>query len=151
MGSILCEHCTGMCCKYIALPLDTPETKRDFDDMRWYLLHQGISVFVEDDEWYIQIEARCNALQLDNRCGIYETRPEICREYTIEGCDYHGGNYEYKNIFKSPDEIEEFGKQYLKQEAAKKRKASTRKRQSKKSSRPGAKSVSYKNRLKTAG
>ena len=30
MGSILCEHCTGHCCKYVALPLDRPKTRRDF-------------------------------------------------------------------------------------------------------------------------
>jgi Fe-S-cluster containining protein len=138
-----------MCCKYIALPLDPPETKRDFDDMRWYLLHQGISVFVEDDEWYIQIEARCNALRPDNLCGIYETRPEICREYTTEGCDYHGGNYEYKHIFKTPEEIAVFGKEYLAEEAAKKRKTAARKRKAKIASEAVRKRVTYKNRLQT--
>ena len=31
MGSIHCEHCTGHCCNYLALPLDEPTTMRDFD------------------------------------------------------------------------------------------------------------------------
>jgi len=30
MGSILCEHCVAACCRYLALPIDKPTTKRDF-------------------------------------------------------------------------------------------------------------------------
>ncbi|RMF80705.1 MAG: YkgJ family cysteine cluster protein, partial [Planctomycetota bacterium] len=38
MPGILCEHCTGFCCRYIALPIEEPETRQDYDDIRWYLL-----------------------------------------------------------------------------------------------------------------
>ena len=30
------------------------------------------------------VGARCPHLQTDNRCGIYETRPEICHRYTAD-------------------------------------------------------------------
>ena len=93
MGSILCEHCTAACCRYLALPIDTPTSARDYDDIRWYLMHEGISVFVEEGEWYIQIQTRCKNLGEDNRCMIYDTRPEICREYKAEDCDYASGAY----------------------------------------------------------
>src|SRR3990167_3200232 len=36
-GEVLCDHCTAKCCRYFALPLDTPKTQRDFDFIRWYL------------------------------------------------------------------------------------------------------------------
>ena len=59
MGRVLCEHCTAACCRYIAVPIDTPKNKRDFDDMRWYVIHENIAVFVEDGDWYIQIHNPC--------------------------------------------------------------------------------------------
>jgi len=108
MGSILCEHCTGACCRYIALPIEEPTDRRDFDDMRWYVMHKGISVFVEDGDWYIQISADCENLQADNLCGIYETRPAICREYDYGECDYSGGDYHYDVILRTPQDVQEY-------------------------------------------
>ncbi|MGD2109966.1 MAG: YkgJ family cysteine cluster protein [Phycisphaerae bacterium] len=108
MGSILCEHCAAACCRYLALPIDKPTTKRDFDDIRWYLMHEGVSVFVEDGDWYVQYQTRCKNLGSDNRCTIYETRPEICAEYEPNGCDYQGGDYGYDHLFTHAKQIEAF-------------------------------------------
>jgi Fe-S-cluster containining protein len=118
MGSILCEHCTGLCCQYIALPIDKPTTRRDFDDIRWYVMHENISVFVEDGEWFIQIAARCENLQPDNMCGIYEHRPGICREYDAGECDYEGGDYHYEVYFKTAQDVEEYAVKKLGKRAA---------------------------------
>ena len=30
----------------------------------------------------------CQHLQADNRCGNYEDRPHICREYSTDACEY---------------------------------------------------------------
>lgn len=108
MPGILCEHCTAACCRYIALPLDRPETAREFDDIRWYLLHEGIQVFVEDGDWYILISTSCRRLQADHRCGIYETRPQICRDYSTVNCDYHSGDYGWEHHFAVPEHIDEY-------------------------------------------
>lgn len=108
MGSILCEHCTAACCRYVAVPLDRLRTVRDYDDVRWYLMHQGVSVFVEDGDWYIQFQTRCKNLAADNRCGIYTTRPAICRDYQPGDCDYAGGAYGYDNLFTHPGQIDEY-------------------------------------------
>lgn len=113
MGSIHCEHCTGHCCKYLALPLEEPKTARDFDDMRWYLMHEGVTIFVEDGEWFIQFATTCRNLAPTNLCGIYETRPQICREYQAGECDYVGGAYGYDELFTQVDQIEEYGKKAL--------------------------------------
>ena len=115
MGSVLCEHCTGECCQYIALPIEEPEDKGDFDDIRWYLMHEGITVFVEEGAWYIQFRARCRNLQADFRCGVYEKRPNICREYESGDCDYAGGDYSYDYLFTEPQQIEEHMKEHLKE------------------------------------
>jgi Fe-S-cluster containining protein len=29
-------------------------------------------------------------LQDDGRCGIYEKRPEICRSYSVDNCEFAG-------------------------------------------------------------
>jgi len=133
MGSILCEHCSAACCRYIALPLDKPRSARDYDDIRWYLMHQGVSVFVEDGDWYVQFQARCKNLQPDNLCGIYDRRPAICREYEPGDCDYSGGAYGYEHWFTHPEQVAEFyrnktGKD-LRAEVERKRGASGRRRQ----------------------
>ena len=108
MGSVLCEHCAAACCRYIALPIDKPRTRRDYDDIRWYVMHEGISVFVEEGDWYIQIKTTCKNLQADNRCGIYQTRPEICREYEPGDCDYSTAPYEYDHFFTHPEQVETY-------------------------------------------
>jgi len=102
-----------MCCRYIALPIETPDDRADFDDIRWYILHNNISVFVENGEWYIYIAADCRHLQPDYRCGIYETRPSICRKYTTENCDYHSGEYGWEQHFTCPEHLDEYVRQYF--------------------------------------
>ncbi|HUU83987.1 MAG TPA: YkgJ family cysteine cluster protein [Phycisphaerae bacterium] len=121
MGSIHCEHCTGHCCRYVALPLEKPQTARDFDDIRWYLMHQGMTIFVEEGDWYIQFATTCKNLNPDNLCRIYETRPRICREYKSGECDYAGGTYEYDHLFTHVDQIEGYAREYLKKQRQRKR------------------------------
>ena len=113
MPGILCEHCTGVCCRYVALPIDEPESREDFDDIRWYLLHEGMSVFVEDGDWYVNFQTSCRHLQSDSRCGIYQTRPKICRDYTTENCDYHSGDYDWEEHFTCPEHLDEYQKRNL--------------------------------------
>jgi len=108
MTSALCEHCTGVCCQYLALPLETPETRGDFDDIRWYLLHENISVFVEDGAWYICMASRCRHLGRDYRCEIYASRPRICRRYGTDNCDYHSGDYDWEAHFTCAEHLDEY-------------------------------------------
>src|SRR5688500_19525139 len=87
MGSSLCDKCSALCCRYFALPIDNPETAREYDNIRWYLLHENVVAFIEKKQWYVGVMTRCKHLLDDNRCGIYETRPRICRrseEHTSE-------------------------------------------------------------------
>lgn len=108
MGSIQCDQCAGTCCNYLALPIDKPKTVRDYDDIRWYLLHEGISVFVEDGGWYIQIQTRCKHLGDDNRCMTYASRPRICADYNPGECDYSESDYGYDLLFTHAKQIEDY-------------------------------------------
>ena len=107
MGSILCEHCAAACCRYLAIEIDKPASKRDYDDIRWYLLHEGISVFVEDGDWHLQIQTACKHLGADNLCQFYETRPQICRDYHPDNCDYTCADHDYDHLFTHAKQLEE--------------------------------------------
>lgn len=113
MGSCLCDKCAALCCRYFALPIETPETRKQFDDVRWYLVHENCVVFIEKKTWYLAVMAKCKHLQPDNRCGIYETRPRICRQYTTDNCDYHGGEYDYDKLFTSAEQLWEYAEEQL--------------------------------------
>jgi Fe-S-cluster containining protein len=108
---VLCDECNGTCCRYFALPIETPKTRGDYDDIRWYLCHKGISVFVEDGDWYIQIRSKCRHLTNgDHRCAIYKDRPRICRGYKTKECDQVEGEYDYELHFTSDRQMEEYMK-----------------------------------------
>ena len=105
---ILCDKCTGLCCRYFALPIETPEDREDYDDVRWYLSHNNITVFVEDGDWYINIKNKCQHLKKDYMCGIYNTRPKICRNYSRNDCDLIEGEYDYELHFTNDKQMEEY-------------------------------------------
>lgn len=105
-----CDKCTGLCCRYFALPIETPEDWDDFDDIRWYLAHEDVTVFVEDGDWYINIKNKCRHLDPNHRCDMYEKRPGICRNYTEETCDFTGEDYDYEMHFLDDHQMEEYMK-----------------------------------------
>ncbi len=81
-----CEGCDH-CCRYVSLPIPRPRTRRDFDEIRWYVLHRGVSVYVDwEGDWMIQFDSPCAWLK-DGRCVHYELRPEICRDYDPAECE----------------------------------------------------------------
>lgn len=105
---VSCDQCTGLCCRYFALPLENPEDWDDFDDIRWYLAHENVTVFVEDGEWYINVNNVCRHLDSDYRCDHYCMRPKICRDYTMDGCDLTGDDYGYELHFTDDKQMEEY-------------------------------------------
>jgi len=111
-GKILCEYCTARCCRYFALPMETPTTWADFEHCRWYLLHEHVSIFVDEEVWYLSVQTSCKSLLSDNRCGIYETRPQICREYHTKDCEYDNDGV-YDLYFETPAQVYEFAEAIL--------------------------------------
>jgi Fe-S-cluster containining protein len=106
-GECLCDYCTAKCCRYFALPIEEPGSEQDFDFMRWYLLHDRASVFVEDDVWYLLVHTTCKHLQNDYRCGIYHTRPQICRDYSTDNCEYDEDAV-YEMYFETAEQVAEY-------------------------------------------
>lgn len=109
---VLCDYCTAKCCRYFALPIDAPTDRDDFEHIRWYMLHGRVSIFVEDETWYLMVHADCQALRDDNLCGIYETRPGICRKYSTDECEYDDDAV-YDRFFETPDQLWEYAEAVL--------------------------------------
>jgi Fe-S-cluster containining protein len=104
---IPCDFCTAKCCRYFALPIDEPTSEEAFQYIRWYLLHDAAHVFFEDGTWYLLVQTECKHLLPDNRCGIYETRPQICSEYSTDKCEYED-NWTYERYFETAEQVQEY-------------------------------------------
>src|SRR5262245_40568760 len=59
-----CTSC-GLCCSYVAIEVDTPKTVKQATQLLWYVYHQGVSLYVNDDEWMVQFDTTCIHLQPD--------------------------------------------------------------------------------------
>ena len=135
-SKIQCVKCTGLCCRYYALPIETPEDWDDYDDVRWYLCHEDTSVFIEEGDWYLNVQNKCMNLGDNNQCAIYDLRPKICRGYKMDECDFTGNDYDYELHFTSAHQMEEYmkikfgDKVFSKLEPKKKKKKKKKKKQS---------------------
>ena len=106
-GEVLCEHCTGKCCRYFALPIEKPTSWEDYDHIRWYMMHGSVSIFVDDGNLYLTVHADCKHLLPNNFCGTYETRPQICRDYSTEECEFED-DATHDQLFETPEQIWEY-------------------------------------------
>jgi Fe-S-cluster containining protein len=89
------------------LPIDEPAEYADYEFIRWFLLHEHATVFVEDGTWYLLVHTKCRHLADDNRCQIYATRPQICRDYSTENCEYED-DWVYDQYFETAEQVEEY-------------------------------------------
>lgn len=109
-----CIECGARCCRYFCFQLDTPDSYEEFENIRWYLCHRGVSVHVDEGDWYISIENQCNWLdEKTQRCTNYDQRPLICRKYAVGNCDHTQGSYEYEQLFTQPEQVEAYGRRKL--------------------------------------
>jgi len=95
----------------VATQLDTPTTKREYDNIRWYLMHENVNVFVDQDgDWMLEFVTPCSNLRPDHSCSHYAQRPRICREYPADGnqCEYFGTSEPYKLLFTTAEQFESY-------------------------------------------
>jgi Fe-S-cluster containining protein len=109
--SEICRTCGARCCRYIATEIDTPTCKRDYDHIRWYLLHETVHVFMDhDNDWYLEVESPCEYLGPDGRCMNYEHRPRICRKYGADdlNCEFLSEDEPHVIRFSTATEYEDW-------------------------------------------
>lgn len=118
--SEICVACHG-CCNYVTMEIGKPGSVRAKDEYRWYLLHRNVDIYIDnDDDWYILFKTPCDRLGEDGICGIYEFRPNICRDYSAEACSRTGKDHKY--LFTTPEEMDRFLEAKKRSPAKKKRK-----------------------------
>jgi len=104
-----CFECNQICCRTTVIEVDPPKTLRDYSDLLFYLYHFDTEIAVADNEgeieWYVEFMSPCRFLS-GGRCMIYEKRPQVCREYDMETCEYNMP--ERFTYVRSPEEFFEY-------------------------------------------
>jgi len=99
--SEICLKCTG-CCRYITVEIDKPRSKEKVQLYRWYLLHKNVQIYIDNEgAWNLLFITPCSELQMDGKCGIYATRPQICKDYSPKSCSRTGKDHTH--LFMTPD------------------------------------------------
>ena len=84
-----CSFCTGsICCTYVTHHINTPRSKLDFQHLLWQISHDHVKIYKDEDGWTLLIDGKCQHLRINGDCGIYHTRPAICREHSNDYCEY---------------------------------------------------------------
>jgi uncharacterized protein len=81
-------RCMARCCRYITVQIPAPKDKRDLDELSWFLAHREVSVYVESRRWHLEVRTPCKYLTDENLCAVYDERPDVCRDYSTEHCEY---------------------------------------------------------------
>jgi uncharacterized protein len=80
--------CMARCCRYITVQIPAPKGKRDLEELSWFLAHREVSVYVESRRWHLEFRTPCKYLTQENLCAIYDDRPDVCRDYSTDACEY---------------------------------------------------------------
>jgi len=140
--SEICVKCHG-CCSYVTADIEKPDTAMRREEYKWYLHHRNTEIYIDNEgSWQLLFKTPCNELDENGFCLVYETRPQICRDYSAEYCSRTGKDHTH--LFKTPDEMTA----YLNEtDAAKKKvKKTVRKKKSVNASVKTAKTVKKKSR-----
>ncbi|MBE7413019.1 MAG: YkgJ family cysteine cluster protein [Leptospiraceae bacterium] len=113
----ICLACHG-CCNYVSVEIEFPKNKETLDHYTWYLHHKNVQIYIDNDNaWNLLFITPCVQLQPNGMCSIYETRPNLCREYSAKSCSRTGKDHKF--LFETPDAMLD----YLKELKEKKKKA----------------------------
>jgi hypothetical protein len=100
-----CNNCT-ICCEHVALPIDTPRTKEDWQHILWYVSHENVNVYKDhDNDWHVEFKTSCKFLDNDGLCKVYDERPDVCRDYSWEECEKHGEGNFFKIMFSTRKDV----------------------------------------------
>lgn len=119
-----------LCCRGFVIDTPVRDGQVNLDVLHWTLVRgQRLGFRVQatfdldgptrnPEAWRIYVTERCPNLQADGRCGIYETRPAVCREYppfpsvrandpeyAVSGCERYDPEPEPTFTFVEPDAL----------------------------------------------
>jgi Fe-S-cluster containining protein len=104
-----CHACGATCCRYVAVALAPPRGEDDRDLIHWYLSHAGLCIYIDKDEdWWVQVGTDCRHITGDGGCGVYERRPQLCRNYGSDACERADQDGDNVAEFTTVEEFERF-------------------------------------------
>lgn len=104
-----CEDCDGDCCKYITCIVKAPKGPEDWDELKWMLLHKGVTIYVDEDgDWNVEVMTTCKKLGKDNRCTIYDKRPDVCKDHGTHECESNEDSFEPNIHFEKPEDVDNY-------------------------------------------
>jgi Fe-S-cluster containining protein len=85
-----CSRCVNSkCCTYTTEAIGAaPRSKSDFEHLLWQVSHHGVEIYKDEDGWFLLFQGSCEHLGPGGACGIYEQRPQICRDYDNDWCEF---------------------------------------------------------------
>jgi Fe-S-cluster containining protein len=105
--AICTRHCGAKCCRYVTVAIASPRGEADWDEVRWWLAHEGIRVGQDSEGWAIEFLTRCRNLEEDGACGIYESRMTICAEHDATDCEF-AEKVEYEVLLESETDLADY-------------------------------------------
>ena len=104
-----CRKC-AFCCSYVAIEINRPKTKGEYDNLKWIILHKNTEIFVCNRKWFVRFYTPCKFITEDNLCALHKKRTkfwkraEICNNYSLyktQECEFYDKNYfdkEFTNV-----------------------------------------------------
>ncbi len=127
-----CFDCGALCCRNVAVSLDTPRSKKSWDEIRWLVAHKNVHVFKDlENDWLVEFLTDCDKLDVRGRCKIYKKRPITCREHEPHECIINGAEDYYKIIFRNAEDVEKFLEKKKVKQKKKQRKSNKQKKRKK--------------------
>lgn len=69
-----CHECGGKCCQYIVAG-----TYHDPSEAAIMMMREGVIM----GECYTLIPCKCKHQKANGACGTYESRPQVCRDFSV--------------------------------------------------------------------
>ncbi len=118
MTMIDCADCklangkSAACCQEISIRMGVATDMKFWDDLRWMVAHKNVSVArkISDGEWYVIFETECEQLTSHGRCWVYDSRPNICADYSSKTCVINGSGDIYDLEFNSYEDFTQYMK-----------------------------------------
>ncbi len=82
--------CGGRCCRYVTVGIPAPRSVDDWDEVRWWLAHQGTMVTRDEDGWMLHVRTPCSNLGPENACRVYPDHMLACQGYDASDCEFTG-------------------------------------------------------------
>jgi Fe-S-cluster containining protein len=101
-----CDGCPALCCRDLNVWIAAPKTNEEIDDLLWQIQFDTVRIYIRNRRWYLLVKGNCMYLDEDNRCTIYESRPDKCRKHLPPECERYGEFWDI--MFNTPQELKAY-------------------------------------------